>query len=69
MKPETCLMELKALETTPSILLVGHEPDFSEAIAAMLGLSSAEALKVRNYVYALSCAEKAATLAALLVKG
>jgi phosphohistidine phosphatase len=48
MKPETCLMELKALQTTPSILLVGHEPDFSEAIAAILGLSSAEALKLRK---------------------
>jgi hypothetical protein len=28
-----------------------------------------EALNARNYVYAVSCAEKAATLAALLVKG
>jgi phosphohistidine phosphatase len=48
MKAETCLMELKALQTTTSILLVGHEPDFSEAIASMLGLGSADAIKLRK---------------------
>jgi phosphohistidine phosphatase len=48
MKAETCLTELKALQATPSILLVGHEPDFSEAIAATVGLAGAEAIKVRK---------------------
>jgi phosphohistidine phosphatase len=48
MTAETCFMELKALQTTPSVLLVGHEPDFSEAIAKIVGLSSADAIKVRK---------------------
>lgn len=45
---ETCLTELKAWKEKASILLVGHEPDFSEAIAAMLGLKDAAALKIRK---------------------
>jgi phosphohistidine phosphatase len=44
----TCLMELKACQGKASVLLVGHEPDFSETIAAMLGLSDAAAIKVRK---------------------
>jgi phosphohistidine phosphatase len=48
MTPETCLMELKAWQEKASVLLVGHEPDFSETIAAMLGLRDSAALKVRK---------------------
>lgn len=48
MTSETCLMELKACQEKASVLLVGHEPDFSETIAAMIGLSDTEAIKVRK---------------------
>ncbi len=48
MSAETCLMELKAHQGTASVLLVGHEPDFSETIATMLGVSDAGAIKVRK---------------------
>jgi phosphohistidine phosphatase len=48
MTPETCLMELKARQGTASVLLVGHEPDFSETIAAMLGVKDSGAIKVRK---------------------
>ena len=48
MSAETCLMELKARQGTASVLLVGHEPDFSETIATMLGVSDAGAIKVRK---------------------
>jgi phosphohistidine phosphatase len=45
---DTCLMELKAWQEKASVLLVGHEPDFSETIAGMLGLGDAAALKIRK---------------------
>jgi phosphohistidine phosphatase len=48
MSGETCLMELKARQATSSVLLVGHEPDFSEAIATILGLGDSSAIKVRK---------------------
>ena len=48
MTPETCLIELKARQGSASILLVGHEPDFSETIAAMLGVKDSGAIKVRK---------------------
>ena len=48
MTAETCLAELKACQEKASVLLVGHEPDFSETIAAMLGLRDAAAIKVRK---------------------
>jgi phosphohistidine phosphatase len=48
MSAETCLMELKARQGTASVLLVGHEPDFSETITTMLGVSDAGAIKVRK---------------------
>ena len=41
-------MELKACQEKASVLLVGHEPDFSETIAAMLGLGDAAAIKLRK---------------------
>ena len=48
MTAETCLMELKARQGAASVLLVGHEPDFSEAIAAILGIKDSAAIKVRK---------------------
>jgi phosphohistidine phosphatase len=48
MAAETCLMELKACEEKASVLLVGHEPDFSQTIAVMLGVSDAAAIKLRK---------------------
>lgn len=48
MTAETCLMELEARQGAPSVLLVGHEPDFSETIAAMLGIEDSAAIKVRK---------------------
>ena len=48
MEAETCLAELKAREQKASVLLVGHEPDFSETISAMLGLDDPASIKVRK---------------------
>jgi phosphohistidine phosphatase len=48
MAAETCFMELKARQGTASVLLVGHEPDFSETIASMLGVGDSAAIKVRK---------------------
>jgi phosphohistidine phosphatase len=48
MTAETCLMELKAQQSAASVLLVGHEPDFSEAIAAILGVKDSGAIKIRK---------------------
>jgi hypothetical protein len=42
------LAELKAREQKASVLLVGHEPDFSETISAMLGLDDPASIKVRK---------------------
>jgi phosphohistidine phosphatase len=48
MTAETCLMELKAVQEKASVLLVGHEPDFSETIAVVLGVEDPAAIKVRK---------------------
>jgi phosphohistidine phosphatase len=48
MEPEDCLKQLSGLAEVGSILLVGHEPDFSEAIAHLIGLPEHSALKVRK---------------------
>lgn len=48
MSPGTCLHELAAYEDKASVLLVGHEPDFGEAIARMVGLHDASGIKVRK---------------------
>jgi phosphohistidine phosphatase len=48
MTAETCLMELKARQGAASALLVGHEPDFSEAIAEILGVKDSGAIKIRK---------------------
>lgn len=44
----TALEELKAYRDRPSVMLVGHEPDFSETLALLLGLASATQLHVRK---------------------
>lgn len=51
MAPETCLSKLSELPASSvknPLMLVGHEPDFSETIAALLGCKSCEALHVRK---------------------
>lgn len=48
MTPETCLRELTAYTEKSSVLLVGHEPDFSEAIASLIGLHDSNGIKVRK---------------------
>lgn len=48
MTAESCLQELQALADVPTVMLVGHEPDFAEAIAAMIGLPDAEGLNIRK---------------------
>lgn len=46
MKPETCLREIAVHSTKVAILLVGHEPDFSAAIAELVGLPDPSALNI-----------------------
>ena len=48
MTPAVCLNELHALERKPALLLVGHEPDFSRAIAWLIGLADASTINVRK---------------------
>lgn len=46
MNPDTCLHELAHLRG--AIMLVGHEPDFSAAIASLVGLRDPGAIKIRK---------------------
>ena len=48
MTPERCLSELSVHAGTNSVLLVGHEPDFSDTIAALLGLANPDSLNIRK---------------------
>jgi len=48
MAPERCLSELSVHAGTNSVLLVGHEPDFSDTIAALLGLANPDSLNIRK---------------------
>lgn len=48
MAAQTCLKELRACDKKAAVLLVGHEPDFSEVIAALIGAGEADALKIRK---------------------
>ncbi len=48
MDPEECLKEVAAFSGKDFVVLVGHEPDFSCAIAAIIGLPDARALKIRK---------------------
>lgn len=48
MTPATCLAELSAHAGSHSVMLVGHEPDFSDTIATMLGVTNPDALNIRK---------------------
>lgn len=48
MHPEAALEELKAHRNLPGVMIVGHEPDFSQLIAHLLGLPSATQVHVRK---------------------
>jgi phosphohistidine phosphatase len=48
MTPATCLEELKAYSAMNSVMLVGHEPDFGETIAALLGVADSGSLNIRK---------------------
>lgn len=48
MSPATALRELRAYTEFPSIMLVGHEPDFSRLAACLLGLENPGALHLRK---------------------
>ncbi len=40
MAPETYLREIQDYSKNESVMVVGHEPDFSETIAYLLGLTA-----------------------------
>jgi phosphohistidine phosphatase len=48
MSPAVALKELGAYRSQGSVLLVGHEPDFSQLAAHLLGLQTNTALHVRK---------------------
>lgn len=48
MTPEAFLAEAGALTRFESAMFVGHEPDFSHAIARCLGLASSASIRVRK---------------------
>jgi phosphohistidine phosphatase len=48
MSPESCLRELAVHQHLESVLLVGHEPDFSETISALTGLPDPVNLNIRK---------------------
>lgn len=48
MTPEACLAGLQAVSEKASVLLVGHEPDFSETLAALSGMPDPAAFHVRK---------------------
>lgn len=48
MSPHSAIDELKAYRSHTALMLVGHEPDFSQLIALLLGLPSNSQLHVRK---------------------
>ncbi|HWB61076.1 MAG TPA: phosphohistidine phosphatase SixA [Chthoniobacteraceae bacterium] len=48
MQPETALDELKTYARFTSLMLVGHEPDFSLLAAHLLGIPLSESLRLRK---------------------
>ncbi len=48
MHPEGALEELRACRSQSSVMLVGHEPDFSQLAAYLLGLPTNNAIHVRK---------------------
>lgn len=55
MSPDELVGELTAYARFSRVMLTGHEPDFSRAIAYFLGMTSPEAIKVRKA--SLTCLE------------
>lgn len=48
MEPVTLLQEIKAIQDKNNIFLVGHEPDFSTSIAALIGHPDPSAIIVKK---------------------
>lgn len=48
MDAEDCLAQLASYAEHEHVLLIGHEPDLSEAIAHLIGLSDPSAIKIRK---------------------
>jgi phosphohistidine phosphatase len=48
MHPHAALEELRALRAESSVMIVGHEPDFSQLAAHLLGLPTNNAIHIRK---------------------
>jgi phosphohistidine phosphatase len=48
MHPQAAVEELRAYRSQSSVMLVGHEPDFSQLAAHLLGLPTNQAINVRK---------------------
>jgi len=48
MHPQAALEELRAYRAQSSVMLVGHEPDFSQLAAHLLGLPTNNAIHIRK---------------------
>jgi phosphohistidine phosphatase len=48
MHPETAVSELRAYAKFDRVILVGHEPDFSQLAAHLLGLRDAAQIRIRK---------------------
>lgn len=48
MHPQTALDELTAFRSQESVMIVGHEPDFSQLCAHLLGLPSSVLVNIRK---------------------
>jgi len=48
MAAETFIEEIAAYKGFTTVMVVGHEPDFSDTIAVLLGLGTPESLKIRK---------------------
>ena len=46
MRPDVALNELSGFAKLDSVLLVGHEPDFSNLIASLIGLARSESIQI-----------------------
>ncbi len=48
MTPEQAIKELADYKEFASVMIVGHEPDFSELVASLLGMPDRERLRLRK---------------------
>lgn len=48
MSAASCLGELRGFEQYSNVMIIGHEPDFSETISVMIGLPKPERLHIRK---------------------